>query len=366
MGDVRMRGADNPKMKSRKIAAALKQKIRTGKVPSGSPLPSARDLTKQYGVCMATANRALDILESEALIVRKKGSGNYVQKNIFRGHRLHFGLADVIGPPNPARNILIDIFPESAIACFKAENCDCHIVPYPDFRDRNLRAFSELDGLLLSDNYVDDDTRDFILSLKLPIVLYHAEYEMDLPFSQVIPDHATSMERLFSIAVHEKVSEIIILGPDHQNGQARARAFETYAKKYGFSDGQIRQMRIHQTDFREDLLSLIPDVRGKLVLSCSDIVTYDLIRLFREHGLICGQDYLLVGYDNLGKMLKMPPGIPSVTSIDYSRASAARTAAKMLIQLARKPNAASYQTVKFPTRLVIRESAFQSRKDLIL
>lgn len=77
--------AMNPKMKSRSIATALKQKIRSQKLTPGSPLPSARDLARQYQVCMMTANRALDILEKESIIIRRKGRGNFVQRNIIRG-----------------------------------------------------------------------------------------------------------------------------------------------------------------------------------------------------------------------------------------------------------------------------------------
>ena len=72
----------SPKQKSRCIAGILRQKIRSRKLAPGAPLPSARDLAMQYKVCMMTANRALDILERDSLILRRKGSGNYVQKNI--------------------------------------------------------------------------------------------------------------------------------------------------------------------------------------------------------------------------------------------------------------------------------------------
>ena len=61
----------------------------------------------------------------------------------------------------------------------------------------------------------------------------------------------------------------------------------------------------------------------------------------------------------------MPPSIPGVTSIDYSRTSAGKTAAKLLIQNVRNPNAISYQTIKFLTKLIIRESAFSNRKELV-
>ena len=62
------------------------------------------------------------------------------------------------------------------------------------------------------------------------------------------------------------------------------------------------------------------------------------------NGLVCGKDYSLVSYDDLSKNFPMPPSIPAVTSIDYSRTAAGKTAAKLLIQ-----NVRSSVNPHFPT-----------------
>ena len=354
----------NPKMKSRSIAAALKQKIRNQKLAPGSPLPSARELTLQYNVCMMTANRALDILEKESIIVRRKGSGNFVQKNIIHGRRLLLGIADMLEHSgNSARKILLDIFPETAIACFEEENCDCRMISYSDFRNHNLKAFEECDGLLISTTYIDDITENFIRSLKIPIVLYRTEYELDFPFSQVIPNHAVVMEQLFAFAEQDKIPGVMIFCYDYPNNLARGRAFEFYAKKNHFPDDRIQFIELTALELRQRLLPLLPEIPGKLLITCSSFMTCELIQLCNENGYRCGTDYQLVCYDNLSKNMEIPPGIPEITSIDYSRTSVARTAAKLLIHSVRNPHAVGCQTIKFPTQLRIKESAFQNRKE---
>ena len=355
-----------PKIKKDLIAADLRQKIRSRKLPPGTQLPSAQELASRYKVCMMTANEALDILVQESLIVRQRGRGNFVRENVLRGRKMLLGIADVIEhSDNYARNILIDVFPEAAIACFKAENCDCRVIPYLDFRERNMEVFQDLDGLLLSSNFVDETTMEFIQRLKLPIVIYRAEYEMDFPWPQVIPDHSVAMNQLFTLAEQEKVPGILIFCHQHANGRARCRAFEFYAKKHNFTNKQIRSFELTPLDLHRKVMELLAEIPSKLLITCSDLMTFELIRICSENGLVCGRDYLLVSYDNLSKSMELPRGIPGVTSIDYSRTAAGKTAARLLIQNVRKPNQVSYQTIKFLTRLNIRESAFQNRKELV-
>ena len=359
--------AMNPKMKSRSIAAALKQKIRSQKLTPGSPLPSARDLARQYHVCMMTANRALDILEKESIIVRRKGSGNFVQKNIIQGRRLLLGIADMlVQSEDSVRRILLDVFPEAAISCFREENCDYRMISYSDFLNHNAEALADCSGLLISTSYIDDKTEPFIRSLKIPIVLYRSEYELDLPFPQVIPNHSIVMNQLFEFAEQDNIPGIMIFSYNYANNLARGRVFEAYAKKHHFTDEQIRFSEIPALEFRQRLIPLIPEIPGKLVITCSSFMTFELIQLCSEKGYVCGVDYQLVSYDNLRKSMQIPAGIPEITSIDYSRTAAAKTAAKLLIHSVRNPHSVGCQTIKFPTQLRIKESAFQNRKDLIL
>jgi GntR family transcriptional regulator len=62
----------------RQIADVLKLRIKQQVYKSGDRLPSDRDLSEEFGHNRHTVRRALDILETEQLIVRQHGRGTFV------------------------------------------------------------------------------------------------------------------------------------------------------------------------------------------------------------------------------------------------------------------------------------------------
>jgi DNA-binding transcriptional regulator YhcF (GntR family) len=70
---------DDPKQASQQIASKLRAAILTRKLAPGERLPSQPDLASRYGVARETVKRALDVLQSERLIVRRQGSGVFVR-----------------------------------------------------------------------------------------------------------------------------------------------------------------------------------------------------------------------------------------------------------------------------------------------
>lgn len=58
----------------------LAQQLADGRIVPGSALPSEPELVRQYRVSRTTVRRALDRLEKEARIVRRRGSGTYARK----------------------------------------------------------------------------------------------------------------------------------------------------------------------------------------------------------------------------------------------------------------------------------------------
>jgi GntR family transcriptional regulator len=67
----------------------LVAQIRNGELAPETKLPSEHDLAKRYGVSRMTVRQALDRLESERLVVRYRGSGNYVSSPAARKRRLN-------------------------------------------------------------------------------------------------------------------------------------------------------------------------------------------------------------------------------------------------------------------------------------
>jgi DNA-binding transcriptional regulator YhcF (GntR family) len=63
---------------SARIAADLRSRIGEGEFGPGDRVPSTRELTRQWGVAMATATRALSLLQDEGLLRSVRGVGTIV------------------------------------------------------------------------------------------------------------------------------------------------------------------------------------------------------------------------------------------------------------------------------------------------
>lgn len=65
--------------KYRQIAAALRERISSGELASGDPVPSAKTLSQEFGSSLETARKALRLLESEGLIEYAAGLAFHVK-----------------------------------------------------------------------------------------------------------------------------------------------------------------------------------------------------------------------------------------------------------------------------------------------
>ncbi|MHA6620193.1 TetR/AcrR family transcriptional regulator C-terminal domain-containing protein [Pseudonocardia sp. DLS-67] len=63
---------------STRIAADLRARIAAGEFGPGDRVPSTRELTRQWGVAMATATRALSLLQDEGVLRSVRGVGTIV------------------------------------------------------------------------------------------------------------------------------------------------------------------------------------------------------------------------------------------------------------------------------------------------
>jgi len=63
---------------SMRIAAELRAQIERGELASGERVPSAREITRRWGVAIATATRVLAALRDEGLVRAVPGFGTVV------------------------------------------------------------------------------------------------------------------------------------------------------------------------------------------------------------------------------------------------------------------------------------------------
>jgi GntR family transcriptional regulator len=75
----------------RQIAEAIRSRIRTGHWAPGERLPSIPAIAEMFGVAKQTAQRTIDQLRIEGLLITKPGSGTYVRGTRRRLNRLARG-----------------------------------------------------------------------------------------------------------------------------------------------------------------------------------------------------------------------------------------------------------------------------------
>lgn len=63
---------------SEEILASIRRRIASGELKPGDRVPSTRQITRQWGVAMATATRVLTTLRQEGLVVARPGIGTVV------------------------------------------------------------------------------------------------------------------------------------------------------------------------------------------------------------------------------------------------------------------------------------------------
>jgi DNA-binding GntR family transcriptional regulator len=70
---------DDPQPAYQQVAAVLRAQLQSGVPAPGDKLPSHAQLVEDYGVSLGTIKRALGVLQSEGLIVSRRGEGAFVR-----------------------------------------------------------------------------------------------------------------------------------------------------------------------------------------------------------------------------------------------------------------------------------------------
>ncbi len=341
------------------IAEQLRQEILEGKLKPGTPVLSSRELARVFGVSLSTAHKAANCLVRESLICRRQGSGTFVNSpTALRGRILRIGCTIRKEFKNMKIAQMLSIPGIRLVNRLRGAGCRIRFIPCNAYADAaELEPFLKgLDGLLISTIAVDLLECVHMHSLRLPVVLFQGDYESTLPFHQVLPDHMTGMRDLFERARREHFQGVVVVYPDHANGYARRDACILAAKEYGFMEIEGIEAE-HPANFYKLGLELARRCSRRLIVSCTDLATFDLIHAFHDVGLEPDREYHLVGYDDVEGIGVSPLAEPTATALSVDRAAINRYAEELLFSELRNPSSCS-RIIRVPTKLIIRKTAF--------
>lgn len=73
---------DDPRPLAEQLAASVREAIVSGDAPTGTRLPSGRDVASAVGTSLQTVQRAYQILVNEGLVVSRVGRGTVIAPDI--------------------------------------------------------------------------------------------------------------------------------------------------------------------------------------------------------------------------------------------------------------------------------------------
>ncbi len=162
-------------LKKDKIADTIRQRIVSGFYPVAHHLPGEIPLSREFHVARETLRNALSILESEGLLERIHGKGNYVRySSRSKGSKKLLCIAETSGIKSTTA-ALLHRFEEKARVCgVDLEFCNYHLIKamgplqFADFLSK--RSISGI-FMIASNFYGTEEILSTLDNLSIPVVL---------------------------------------------------------------------------------------------------------------------------------------------------------------------------------------------------
>jgi DNA-binding LacI/PurR family transcriptional regulator len=226
--------------KIEKVYHQLRGKIE--QMPSGAPLPSIRNVMKEFEVSQFTVDRALDLLLKENLIVKQPKGRTYVGEAAgeTRPARKH---SIVIAAPNYVSVVYESYLIQLSLAAERIGEV-AEVIRY-DWRNRILQELpsnKEIDGLILVPTSHRLTPEDFygLSKFEVPVVLI-SRVLRDIAMDAVEPDNEIggelAAEHLIGLG-HRKLA-ILVGQPIGVSTDSRVGGFCRKAKSLGIGEVEI-------------------------------------------------------------------------------------------------------------------------------
>ena len=331
------------------------------KLPPDEQLPSIRDLMEKYAAGKQTVCNALQYLAFEKQFLYHISKKGYFLAG--KTGRRAYNIAFIDRPWGDIRLDGMLRMKEDIIKVLKHHSCNPCGIMMNDFLNtaKFEKIASSITGLLLSWSVIGEYAdAGKLLKLKIPTVIFQGEYITDLPFSQIVPDHAVAMRELYRIYSPASFNGIVIFFCHYPNSTSRKDAFIHYALEAGFTPDQIDAIPFEDNATPYPfMLKNKERFLGKIILSTTDLLS-DKIYNALDFLFAARPDApktILISYDNLDDCGIHPFASPVISSIDYSRQDMISLAIKQLLLEINDPR--TYKTIlQVPTRLLLRGSVF--------
>lgn len=169
------------------IVESIKKQLTTGKLVPGSVIPGEIDLSRKFNVARPTLRKALDVLEREGFIIRKKSTGTKIAPRSMHNKHLHADIACVspmYGSPEYSLDVLL--YPCLTSKVIKALSSKGHLLRVIPWNTDNHYYTAEdivlrkrIDGFMIFGSASVRDIVETVAKSRVPHVVF--ETHLDIP-----------------------------------------------------------------------------------------------------------------------------------------------------------------------------------------
>jgi GntR family transcriptional regulator, arabinose operon transcriptional repressor len=298
----------------------LKEKIDTKQLLPGDQLPTELELSEKFGVSRITSKKAVEQLEKEGLVNRKRGKGTYVEMNTPR--TINSGMNKVISIIFPYGDdsktydfVMAYINGASSYLSTRGYYLSIHYTGGEERIERELLKNIPNSGIGGIIYYPESNTRcTDILSLmyynKYPIVTID-KYLDGIPLSSVISDNLNGQYMLTDNLIRLGHRRIAYLSCENIGDKTSIRdRYFGYCKALKDNrieiDSDISLVDFHgmtneneRKDFLKKKLTNLYNSGVTAILAENDVEAVQLMKVIHEMGLLVPKDISIAGFDGL-------------------------------------------------------------------
>lgn len=346
------------------VAEWMKENIYNNTFKAGEKLISENKLCEKFDISRQTARQAIAVLEEEGLVIKKQGSGTYVNPISLKAKLNTKTIAVLLNSlSNP--QITLALTEMERIFFARGYQLTLRLTLNQVTKEReHLLALlkTDIDGLIVEGTKTalpnpNLDLYQQLLDQQLPLLFINHDYK-ELPCHVIMPDYAACGQLATRHLIengHQQIGGIFQF--DSLKGSHFYKGFltEMYAHHLPVDE---KNLVWYGSEADEPLFSPahLPHLVEKLthftaILCDNDEVALKLLQLLFATSLQVPQDLSLI---SLGNTSFSQLAIPPLTSIDSSKSNIGELAANALIELIENPQASIHHTCQ-PT-LIIRQS----------
>ena len=304
-----------------KLKTELLSLIRKGTYPSGSPIPSERELCLKYETSRTTVRRAINDLVDERHLIRKPGKGTFVSDETQGGaektdtilflrcmHSPSFLSDDVIYPL-----VLAGVEESAAKSGYR---CLVRSINENEPDYAGLDNFKgKIDGIICGELH-RPEFYQYLTTFRLPLVLVSPSIEAEKA-DMVLIDNRMGARR----AVHQLIGQghkrIAMIGGSETSLPARERkeGFLQAMDEAGLDVDErfIVNTRWLQSDGYDSFVKLWQDpVRPTALFAASDLLALGVFNGAVKEGVLIPEELSLVGFDGIPLVSQLRPALTTM------------------------------------------------------